>query len=353
MKLLSNEDKNLPPVATAIQNHAVRHICPERCADIPPAAPRYENFRDFVVKLRTSASESAESQEHPGLRQEQGAAFCRSMAVVTEMVYGSAGKGAYGSLFDGLAEGAQGEGVKELQRTLVRWNPSWKKSLHVDGIYGPITHHALEVFKKAHGYGRDGSSVDGRTAGALGLIAEGKSAVARNGREECGDLIINGWIGKAGRVQKASAINTPGEKRDEEYPASPAAIRIKKAAHTAPSSLVTYQGHRMQAFVAFDFIRLEQLVGKHFPGSRALITSTMTGRHLSGAHYEGRAIDFVLTGRDGESLNLSAGKARALEQLCRDSGFSTYNEYLNDSPYKTGPHMHISKKDIPLAAAAK
>jgi hypothetical protein len=232
----------------------------------------------------------------------------------------------------------------------VKWNPSWKKSLAVDGLYGPVTHHALEVFKKTCGYGKDGSSVDGRSAGALNALAKGVGATP--GVEDS-DLTVKGWIGQANELQKTSAPTFPGIERDEDFPTTSAALRIKKAAGTNPSSYVTYQNHRMQAHTAFNFIKLEQQIGRRFPGTQALITSTMDGRHMSGAHYEGRAIDFVLLGTHGELLNLSTQKALALEQVCRDSGFSTYNEYLKDSPYKTGPHMHISRKDTSVAAAGR
>jgi hypothetical protein len=51
-------------------------------------------------------------------------------------------------------------------------------------------------------------------------------------------------------------------------------------------------------------------------------------------HRQGRAIDFVVRG-------MSRPESHRLEELCRRAGFSTYNEYVLSSRFKTGAHMHI------------
>lgn len=97
---------------------------------------------------------------------------------------------------------------------------------------------------------------------------------------------------------------------------------------------VNFDGFPMTAETAEAFGKLETLVRQRFPGKSVVITSTVEGKHQDPNHYAGKAVDFVVPGITNE-------ESKTLEQLCRQAGFSPFNEYLNDSLYKTGPHMHV------------
>ncbi|MCX7871421.1 MAG: hypothetical protein N2485_07655 [bacterium] len=100
-------------------------------------------------------------------------------------------------------------------------------------------------------------------------------------------------------------------------------------------SIIEFRGFKMRADVAAKFIKLEEMIKQEFPGRQIIITSGMDGQHMPGSkHYEGKAIDFVV-----EPLTIEESKK--IEELAKKAGFDVYNEYIYDSPYKTGPHMHI------------
>ena len=102
----------------------------------------------------------------------------------------------------------------------------------------------------------------------------------------------------------------------------------------SPNQMITYKGFKMQAETARRFQLLEKLIHERFPGRKVIITCTTEGKHLSKAHPEGRAVDFVV-----EPLTIEESKV--IEELARKAGFKPYNEYIHDSPFKTGPHMHV------------
>ncbi|MEN3014557.1 MAG: hypothetical protein ABDH21_00620 [bacterium] len=100
-------------------------------------------------------------------------------------------------------------------------------------------------------------------------------------------------------------------------------------------TIIEFRGFKMKAEVAARFIELEKMIKQHFPGREIIITSGMDGKHMpNSAHYRGEALDFVV-----EPLTIEESKI--VEKLCEKAGFKVYNEYIYDSPYKTGPHMHI------------
>ena len=100
-------------------------------------------------------------------------------------------------------------------------------------------------------------------------------------------------------------------------------------------SIIEFRGFKMRADVAAKFIKLEEMIKQEFPGRQIIITSGMDGQHMPGSkHYEGKALDFVV-----EPLTIEESKK--IEELAKKAGFDVYNEYIYDSPYKTGPHMHI------------
>jgi len=100
-------------------------------------------------------------------------------------------------------------------------------------------------------------------------------------------------------------------------------------------SIIEFRGFKMRADVAAKFLQLEEMIRREFPNRQIIITSGMDGQHMPGSkHYEGKAIDFVVE-------PLSIEESKRIEELAKKAGFQVYNEYIYDSPYKTGPHMHI------------
>ena len=100
-------------------------------------------------------------------------------------------------------------------------------------------------------------------------------------------------------------------------------------------SIIEFRGFKMRADVAAKFLQLEEMIKREFPNRQIIITSGMDGQHMPGSkHYNGKAIDFVV-----EPLTIEESKR--IEELAKKAGFDVYNEYIYDSPYKTGPHMHI------------
>jgi hypothetical protein len=100
-------------------------------------------------------------------------------------------------------------------------------------------------------------------------------------------------------------------------------------------NIIEFRGFKMKAKVASQFMELEKMIQQYFPGRQVIITSGMDGQHLpNSAHYRGEALDFVVE-------PLSVEESKIVEKLAEKAGFKVYNEYIYDSPYKTGPHMHI------------
>jgi hypothetical protein len=116
---------------------------------------------------------------------------------------------------------------------------------------------------------------------------------------------------------------------------SPVASWINTMAVSEPQRLIQYQGYNMQAQTASRFLRLEEMIRQAFPGRQVTVTSTTDGQHMDPNHPAGKAVDFVVDG-------LTREESKAVEDMSVRAGFTAYNEYINDSPYKTGDHMHIS-----------
>jgi uncharacterized phage infection (PIP) family protein YhgE len=110
---------------------------------------------------------------------------------------------------------------------------------------------------------------------------------------------------------------------------------INSLSNIRGDSIIDFRGFKMRADVAAKFLQLEEMIKREFPNRQIIITSGMDGQHMPGSkHYEGKAIDFVV-----EPLTIEESKR--IEELAKKAGFDVYNEYIYDSPYKTGPHMHI------------
>ena len=92
--------------------------------------------------------------------------------------------------------------------------------------------------------------------------------------------------------------------------------------------------HPCLAETAARFEVLKALVHARWPGRAFWVSCTTEGQHASSEHGQGKAID---CGVDG----ISKQESYELGSLAQQAGFNTYNEYVNDSTYKTGDHMHI------------
>jgi len=101
--------------------------------------------------------------------------------------------------------------------------------------------------------------------------------------------------------------------------------------------IICYRGFQMTKRAARCFTKLEELIAQNLPGRRLIITSTTGGKHLDPKHYQGKAIDFVVTG-------LTAHESLLVESLAKQVEFMPYNEYINSSTYKTGDHMHVDSR---------
>jgi len=99
----------------------------------------------------------------------------------------------------------------------------------------------------------------------------------------------------------------------------------------------TCDGRRMRKKTAEKWRQLKALL--RAKGYTVQITSTNTGDHVDVRHRLGKAIDFVAT-LNGQGL--TPAQSQALEAICRAAGWGTFNEYIKDSPKKTGAHMHVS-----------
>ncbi|MFP4498892.1 MAG: hypothetical protein ACLFQV_11830, partial [Vulcanimicrobiota bacterium] len=109
---------------------------------------------------------------------------------------------------------------------------------------------------------------------------------------------------------------------------------LLQTASSHPHKIVEFDGFKMQARTALKFRELKKAINEKFPDRGVYVTSTMGGKHQSPAHPDGRAVDFVID-------NLSVDESIQVAKLAEDQGFYVYNEYIYDSPYKTGDHLHI------------
>lgn len=209
-----------------------------------------------------------------------------------------------------IGKGDHSNDVRELQKALVTWMPSWRGKLACSGRYDPQTAAALGVFKRVYGLGKDGNSLDPATRQAL-----------RTYRSQPRPL-------KSPKLYELARKH--GFPFDRER-------RVREHARTHPRDLVEVDGHMMQAATAvryFDFDRrVRQL------GYRTFITATTEGVHSSSAHGEGRAVDCVI--EDIQGCPITPWQSPRFADLGEDAGFGVFNEYLEDSTYKTGAHLHL------------
>lgn len=229
--------------------------------------------------------------------------------------------------------GDRGERVRALQEDLLRWMPGWKDHLEADGVYGPQTRKAVEFFKKVQGTGRDGRSVDPETAGKLHDLRTGEfwarnpDGTPQNPRVPEMET----------RYQKALQTGYPLADRSQGL--SPSEIR--EVAASDPQRLVRYRGHDAQALTWKRYVELEKAARREFPGYHLAVTCTTEGEHQSAAHPDGRGIDFVLErDRDGYRPDTGEFDSGRLAELARQNGFEVLDEYVNDSAFRTGPHIH-------------
>ena len=234
----------------------------------------------------------------------------------------------------GLREGDQGREVLSLQQALVRWMPGWRGLLSEDGVYGPQTRRAVQFFKKVHGTGRDGRSLDGRTSELLEEVRSGAYWVRHPGGRRHRSRVAE----MEGRYQRALRSGYPFREPDSGL--SPEQVR--EVAARAPERTVRYRGFQARALTFKRLLGLEGDVERQFPGYRLAITCTTGGTHAGSAHGQGRALDLVLERtRDGYRPEAWEFDSAALEELARSNGFETLNEYLLDSTYRTGQHLHV------------
>lgn len=110
-----------------------------------------------------------------------------------------------------------------------------------------------------------------------------------------------------------------------------------------PTTIAAVTTYGLQNVTAARLARLEQAMRKE--GYRIHVTCTTGGRHAGGAHAAGRAIDFAVlkngTYIDDLGWRSTAAHSERVSELARQQGFYVYNEYLNHSQYKTGPHIHV------------
>jgi len=232
-----------------------------------------------------------------------------------------------------LRLGDQGQAVRRLQEDLLRWMPGWRGILAEDGCYGPQTAKALTFFKKVLGTGVDGRCLDSATEKLLDEVHSGEFW----SRSPDGSPRHLRQAGQEDAYQRALASGHP--LREERDGLSPEQVRRVAASH--PDRLVRYRGFEARALTFKRFLALEKAVAQGFPGHRLAITCTTGGKHAGTAHGEGRALDLVLERiRDGYRPDTHEFDSPRLEELARQSGFETLNEYLHGSPWWTGPHLH-------------
>lgn len=239
-----------------------------------------------------------------------------------------------------LRQGDQGEPVRRLQEDLIRWMPGWRGVLLEDGCYGPQTARALTFFKKVNGTGVDGRSLDPRTGDLLEEIRSGEFWT----RNPDGTPRHRRQPEQEEGYQRALATGHPLRRQGEG--SSPEEIRRVAARH--PDRFLRYRGFEARALTFKRFLVLEKAVERDFPGHRAAITCSTGGRHVGSAHGEGRALDLVLERvRDGYRPDSHEFDSSHFEELARQNGFETFNEYLHDSPFRTGPHLHVEAWPMP------
>jgi len=235
-----------------------------------------------------------------------------------------------------LGVGTRGKEVAHIQAALIKWMPSWRNRLAVDGVYGQQTKKAVEFFKRTYGLGKDGTSLDAKSARYLREVRDGTFWVPNSPPRHLRAPDMEK------RYQRALKSGYPFDVPANTGGNGLTPDQVRAIARSDPARLVKYKGFEGQALTFKRYIELEKSVSEKFPGYHAAITCTTEGSHSSSAHGEGRAVDFVLE-RDRDNYRPAASEFEAgeLDALALKNGFHPYNEYLNDSTYKTGEHMHV------------
>ncbi len=236
--------------------------------------------------------------------------------------------------------GDQGQEVLRLQADLIRWMPGWRGVLVEDGCYGPQTARALTFFKEVLGTGVDGRCLDANTERLLDEVHSGQFWIKNpDGRPR-----HRRQPEQEEPYQRALTTGHP--LRGGLDGLSP--DQVRRVAASQPDRFVRYRGFEARALTFKRFLALEKTVEREFPGHRVAITCTTGGKHVGTAHGEGRALDLVLERiRDGYRPDTHEFDSSHLEDLARKNGFETLNEYLHDSPWWTGPHLHAEAWPAP------
>lgn len=100
---------------------------------------------------------------------------------------------------------------------------------------------------------------------------------------------------------------------------------------------ITYKNHKMMKDTLEKFKRLEAELEKQ--GYKPIITSTTTGKHKDPAHKNGDAVDFIVH-KNGKPI--SKEDSISIEKTCKEMRWKVFNEYIKNSEYKTGDHIHIT-----------
>lgn len=235
------------------------------------------------------------------------------------------------------AFGYSSKNVKKMQEALKRWAPpALKKRIKIDGVYGEDTAALVGLFKIIYGFGSDGHMVDENTAGAILDIENGNIENGsfwkkdENGRRPYRKTSDGDFWYRCAEKRGFPLIDEGASLTGEE---------IEFAADYMPRRLITYQGFTMQTKAAREFINLKRFINSKFPGYRFIITCTTGGRHLSPAHPEGRAVDFIVINEKG--YGITNAEAARIADLARQQGLTTHDEYNNFTPLRTGPHIHV------------
>lgn len=260
--------------------------------------------------------------------------------------------------------------VKLLQDSLVKWMPSWKGKLKCDGNYGTSTKEALQYFKNIYGLGKDGTSVDEKTAKALLEIKDGSFWDENNTKykkSKFGNTLYN--LAERSGYPASDDSNVMKEigsngKPLHESPNHPVCLNNDevRAVHSFDSErIVSYRSgniFQMKASAAKKFVDFKQAFSKQFPGYSVDVTSTMepSTKHSDTNHYNGTAVDFVfidssgntvsqyIKNKNGKTVDLTnegENYNSLLKKLMNNCGLREFNEYSNSSTYKTGSHMHV------------
>lgn len=236
-------------------------------------------------------------------------------------------------MYENLHLGSHGQDVENLQRTLVKWMPSWKPFVEADGVYGEKTAQAVAAFSEIYGFEKGGGAIGPRAGFALRDIDSGEFW-KRDAKTDAYPykMAPNGptLYGRAMRgypFDEALSLDT-----------------LRQLAKSSPSKMVKIQGYSMQARAAYPLERLRTEMKKH--GYAMHVTCTTEGQHASWEHPAGRAVDFAVLyhGVYIDDLGASATRAHSerVTSMAARVGLRPLNEYHIKTTFSTGPHIHVA-----------